>query len=160
MLRADYARTAHPSTASGSCCSSFVSGNSSTRAAGAGVLFLVWKIADIVFLRVLFGAELSPGVRAGAGLALPHAGRGVLLAEEVVIGENSMIFHGVTIAPERPGWGAPRLADNVLIAPGACVLGPIEIGSGAHIGPNVVVVRDVAAGAIVFNPGGRVISGD
>jgi serine acetyltransferase len=160
MLRADYARTANQSTAQRLVLFVFRFGQFQHARGRRGVLFLVWKIADLVFLRVLFGAELSPGVRAGAGLALPHAGRGVLLAEEVVIGENSMIFHGVTIAPERPGWGAPRLADNILIAPGACVLGPIEIGSGAHIGPNVVVVRDVAPGAIVFNPGGRVISGD
>jgi serine acetyltransferase len=145
MLRADYARTGNRSTAQ-------------------RVVLFIFRFGQYQHARgrhgVLFGAELPPSVRVGPGLALPHCGRGVVIDAQVEIGENSMIFHGVTIAAERVGDGAPRLADNVMVSPGACIVGSIDVGSGARIGPNAVVVCDVAPRSLVFSVGCRVITAD
>lgn len=160
ILRADYARTGNRSAAQRVVMLIFRFGQYQHARGRHGVLFQLWRVADLLLLRLLFGAELPPSARVGPGLALPHCGRGVVLDAAVEIGENSMIFHGVTIAAERVGDGAPRLADNVMVSPGACIVGSIDVGSGARIGPNAVVVRDVAPRSIVFSTGCRVITDD
>ena len=43
----------------------------------------------------------------------------------------------------------PTLGDNVIVGSGAQILGPIMVGSGARIGANSVVLKNVAAGATV-----------
>lgn len=122
-----------------------------------GPMRILWKLADQFVLRVLIGAELPPTVRCGPGLALPHAGRGVVVHPASVIGDNSMLFHRVTLA--ATSHGAPCLQDNVLVGTGAVVLGPVVIGSGAVIGANAVVTHDIPAGATAAGVPARVISG-
>jgi serine O-acetyltransferase len=48
----------------------------------------------------------------------------------------------------------PTVGDNVTIGSGAKLLGPVNVGHGAKIGANTVVVEDVPAQAtVVGNPG-------
>jgi serine O-acetyltransferase len=109
---------------------------------GAAILRLVWRFADRLYLRTLLGTELPPRFRCGPGLALPHAGRGVVVHENA-IGAHSMIFHRLTIGTHG-GPGAPRIGHDVLIGTGAVIVGGIRVGDYAEIGANAVVSRDVA----------------
>jgi serine O-acetyltransferase len=124
---------------------------------GARALRPLVLIADRLYLRTLLGTELPTTLRCGAGLALPHAGRGVVIHENASIGENSMVFHRVTIG-RHGGPGAPQLADNVTVGTGAVVLGAITIGSHASVGANSVVTRDVEPWTSVGGVPARVIN--
>jgi serine O-acetyltransferase len=57
----------------------------------------------------------------------------------------------------QKGKRHPTLADGVVVGAGAKVLGPIDIGAGARIGSNAVVVRNVPAGMTVVGVPGRLI---
>lgn len=85
------------------------------------------------------------------GLILPHP-LGVVINPLASIGSNCVIYQGVTIG-SRKGPAAPSIGDRVVVWPGAVVLGDIVIGSDAQIGPNAVVINDVAPGVtVVGNP--------
>ena len=144
-LRADLARTANKGYAPKITLAIFRLGQY-----GGRNWRWLWLLGDRIYLRLLIGAELPPAITCGAGLALPHGGRGLVIHPDVSIGGNSMIFHRVTLAATAAG--APQLADNVTIGTGACVLGPVKVGSGAKIGANAVVVSDVPDGASVAAP--------
>jgi serine O-acetyltransferase len=108
----------------------------------ARVLRPWWRLADVFYLRTLLHAELPPRFSCGPGLALPHAGRGVVIHENTSLGENSMVFHRVTVGAAE--GEAPSIGANVAIGTGACLLGPIVVGDHVRIGANAVVVKDVA----------------
>lgn len=110
-------------------------------------LRLIWAVLDRVYLRCIIGAEIPSSVVCGPGLALPHAGRGLIVHPLTVIGSNCMIFHRVTLAADRTG--APRIGNDVLIGAGACVIGAVRLGDGCRVGANCVVVKDVPPGAAV-----------
>jgi len=97
----------------------------------------------------LNGCEIAWEADIGKGLRLDHP-VGVVIGPHVVIGDWGALMQGVTLGDNR---GSPRLGDHVTIAPGAVVMGAIEIGSEATIGANAVVTKSVPAGAVVFgNP--------
>ena len=74
---------------------------------------------------------------------------GVVIGETAEIGENVLLYHGVTLGGTGKDKGKrhPTLGDNVIIGAGAKVLGPIYIGSNSKIGANSVVLKDVPEGA-------------
>jgi serine O-acetyltransferase len=73
-----------------------------------------------------------------------------------VIGNRVTLYQGVTLGGTgfQRGKRHPTLGDNVTVGSGAKLLGPIDVGSGAKVGANTVVVEDVPPGAtVVGNPG-------
>ncbi len=102
------------------------------------------------FWSVMAATDIPLTVQLGGGLLLPHP-VGVVIHPSAVIGTNCLLFQNVTIG-YRPG-GYPVLEDGVDVGAGAVILGGVRIGSGARIGANAVVLRDVPAGAVaVGNP--------
>ncbi len=100
--------------------------------------------------RFLTGIEIHPGAVIGRRLFIDH-GMGVVVGETAEIGDDVLIYHGVTLGglSGQPGKRHPTIGSNVAIGAGAQVLGPIVVHDGARIGANAVVVRDVPAGATV-----------
>ncbi len=74
---------------------------------------------------------------------------GVVIGETAEIGENVVLYHGVTLGGTGKDIGKrhPTIEDNVVIGAGAKVLGPITVREGAKIGANSVVVKEVPKGA-------------
>ncbi len=74
---------------------------------------------------------------------------GVVIGETAEIGDNVLLYHGVTLGGTGKDKGKrhPTVGDNVIIGSGAKVLGAIFIGSNAKIGANSVVLKDVPEGA-------------
>ena len=112
-------------------------------------------------IRVHWGIEIPRATEVGPGLYIGHSGC-VVVAPEARIGRNVTLSHDVTIGVAGHGSdrGAPTIGDDVYVAPGARITGPIHIGRRARIGPNAVVFRDVPPGAKVVAPEARVILPD
>ena len=70
---------------------------------------------------------------------------GVVIGETAVVGDDVLLFHGVTLGGRsmRHGKRHPTLGDGVTVGAGAKILGPVSIGSGVQIGANAVVITDV-----------------
>ena len=100
--------------------------------------------------RFLSGIEIHPGARIGKRLFIDH-GMGVVIGETAEIGDDCVIYHGVTLSgvSTKKVKRHPTIGDRVLIGAGAKLLGPIEIGDGARIGANAVVTSSAPAGAVL-----------
>lgn len=110
--------------------------------------------------RWLFGVEIHPQVEVGRRLFIDH-GMGIVFGGTTVIGDDVSVYQGVTlggITQTDKGKRHPTVGNGVVIGAGAKVLGPIEVGEGARIGSNAVVVKDVPAGATVVGVPGHEVS--
>ena len=98
------------------------------------------------FSRMLTGIEIHPGAKIGKGFFIDH-GMGVVIGETCEIGDNVLLYQGVTLGGTGKGTGKrhPTIGNNVMIGSGAKVLGPVVIGDNAKIGAGSVVVKDVPA---------------
>ena len=108
----------------------------------------------------LFGIEISPQVRIGGGLFLPHTVGTVLGAER--IGRNVTILQGVTLGTAEPDMGftvalRPVIGDHVVIGAGAKVIGRVTVGDYAKVGANAVVLQDVPPYALAVGVPARII---
>jgi serine O-acetyltransferase len=112
------------------------------------LFFLARLVAEVS--RFLTGIEIHPGATIGKRLVIDH-GMGVVIGETAVIGDDCIIFHGVTLGGLKfdPIRRHPTVGNRVLIGAGAKVLGPIILGDDARIGANSVVIKDVEAKSIV-----------
>src|ERR1700733_1830069 len=106
---------------------------------------VAWSILDLVYTRLLIGAELPPQIRCGPRLTLLHAGRGVILHPDVRLGADARIYHRVTIGVRGEGL-PPVLGDRVYVGSGAAILGPLTGGDGARVRAGAVVTKDVPPG--------------
>ena len=105
--------------------------------------------------RAVTGVEIHPAAVIGNEFFIDH-GAGVVIGETAVIGDRVTLYQGVTLGGTgfQRGKRHPTLGDNVTVGSGAKLLGPIDVGDGAKIGANTVVVEDVPPGAtVVGNPG-------
>ena len=93
--------------------------------------------------RFLTGIEIHPGAKIGKGFFIDH-GMGVVIGETTEIGDNCLVYQGVTLGGTGKDKGKrhPTLGNNVMVGAGARVLGPIKIGNNVK----------VAAGAVVLEP--------
>ncbi len=93
------------------------------------------------------GIEIHPGATIGKRLFIDH-GFGVVIGETAIVGDDVLIYHGVTLGGVSTSSGKrhPTIGDGVMIGCGAKILGDIVIGDNAKIGANAVVLCDVASG--------------
>ncbi|MCU7958823.1 MAG: serine O-acetyltransferase [gamma proteobacterium symbiont of Bathyaustriella thionipta] len=108
--------------------------------------------------RLVTGIEIHPGAVIGRRFFIDH-GMGVVIGETAVIGDDCTLYHGVTLGGTswKKGKRHPTLGDNVVVGAGAKVLGPLNIGQGARIGSNAVVVKDVPEQTTVVGVPGRLV---
>jgi serine O-acetyltransferase len=112
-------------------------------------------LETLIFL--LYNSVVPSEAEIGEGSELGYRGIGVVIHERARIGQRVMIGPNVTIGGRSGHAEVPVIEDDVYIATGAKVLGPIRVGKGAVIGANAVVIRDVPAGAVVAGVPARVI---
>ncbi len=90
------------------------------------------------------GIEIHPGAKIGKGLFIDH-GMGVVIGETAVIGDNCLLYQGVTLGGTGKDKGKrhPTLKNNVLVGAGAKVLGPFTVGNNVKIAANAVVLNAI-----------------
>lgn len=100
--------------------------------------------------RSITGIEIHPGAVIGRRFFVDH-GMGVVIGETTEIGDDVMLYQGVTLGGQSLAKGKrhPTLGDRVTIGAGAKVLGAITIGSDSAVGANAVVVRDAPENSIL-----------
>tara|TARA_B100000927_G_scaffold286539_1_gene278176 strand:+ start:446 stop:1186 length:741 start_codon:yes stop_codon:yes gene_type:complete len=108
--------------------------------------------------RSLTGIEIHPGAKIGKKVFIDH-GMGVVIGETAEIGDNCLLYQGVTLGGTGKSHGKrhPTLKRNVVIGAGAKVLGSITIGANTRIGAGSVVVRSVESNSTVVGVPGRVV---
>ena len=106
------------------------------------------------WLRFLTGIEIHPGAKIGRRLVIDH-GMGVVIGETAVIGNDVLIYHGVTLGGKEftRTKRHPTIGNNVMIGAESIVLGNITVGDNAMIGAGSVVTKDVPPNSVVI--GGR-----
>ena len=104
------------------------------------------------------GIEIHPGATIGRRVVIDH-GHGIVIGETAEIGNDVMIYQGVTLGGTGKDKGKrhPTIKDNVMIGAGAKVLGPITIGEGAKVAAGAVVVKDVDPLCTVIGVPGEVV---
>ncbi|MCX5709780.1 MAG: serine O-acetyltransferase [Candidatus Omnitrophica bacterium] len=111
--------------------------------------------------RFFTGIEIHPGAVIGKRLFIDH-GMGVVIGETAVIGNNVLLYQGVTLGGTgiEKGKRHPTIGNNVVIGTGAQVLGNITIGDNSYVGANAVVIKDVPANSTVVGVPGRITKQD
>ena len=107
--------------------------------------------------RFITGVEIHPGARIGRRFFIDH-GMGVVIGETAEISDDVLIYQGVVLGGTslEKRKRHPTIESNVVIGAAAILLGPINVGEGARIGANSVVVKSVPAGATVVGVPGRI----
>lgn len=100
-----------------------------------------------------FGVEIHPAARIGRRFIIDH-GMGVVIGETAVIGDDCMLFQGVTLGGtgKERGKRHPTLGNNVMVGVNAVVLGNIVLEDDVKVGGGAVVVTNVAKGCTVVGP--------
>src|SRR6478672_1692552 len=121
----------------------------------AGIPLLPRFISQIG--RFLTGIEIHPGATIGRRFFIDH-GAGVVIGETSEIGDDVLIYQGVTLGGtgKEKGKRHPTLGNYVVVGTGAKVLGSITIGENAKIGAGSVVLRDVPSNSTVVGIPGRI----
>ena len=109
--------------------------------------------------RFCTGIEIHPGAKIGEGFFIDH-GMGVVIGETAEIGENVVLYQGVTLGgtSRQKVKRHPTLGNNVVVGVGAKLIGDITIGENSKIGAGSVVVTSVPANATVVGVPGRVVA--
>jgi len=106
------------------------------------------------------GVEIHPGAVVGRRFFIDH-GMGVVIGETAVVGDDAMLYHGVTLGGRSSNTGKrhPTVEDGVTIGAGARILGPVVIGARSQVGANAVVVKDVPPDSVAVGIPARVRRG-
>ena len=104
------------------------------------------------------GIEIHPGATIGRRLVIDH-GHGVVIGETAEIGDDVLIYQGVTLGGTGKDVGKrhPTLGNNVLVGAGAKVLGPFKIADNSKIAANAVVLEEVPENSTAVGIPARVV---
>jgi serine O-acetyltransferase len=117
--------------------------------------------------RGLTGIEIHPGAHIGRRVFIDH-GMGVVIGETVVVGDDAIIYQGVTLGTGSAGRSGtksrdkkrhPTLGKDVVVGSGANILGDIFIGDHSRIASGSIVLEDIPAHSVVAGIPAKVISG-
>ena len=124
-----------------------------------GFVFLARAISQ--HSRHVTGIEIHPGATLGRRLVIDH-GMGVVIGETAEVGDDCLIYHGVTLGGTGKDIGKrhPTIGNNVLIGAGAKVLGPIKVGNNCRIAANSVVLKELPENCTAVGIPARIVKKD
>lgn len=104
------------------------------------------------------GIEIHPGAKIGKRCFIDH-GMAVVIGETTEIGDDVTIYQGVTLGGtgKEKGKRHPTIGNRVVVASGAKVLGPFNVGDDSKIGAGAVVLKEVPSGCTVVGIPGAIV---
>jgi len=102
------------------------------------------------FARFMTGIEIHPGATIGRRFFVDH-GMGVVIGETAEIGDDVLMYHGVTLGGRTLTQVKrhPTLGSDIIVGAGATIIGPVTIGSHSLIGAQAVVVADAPENSVL-----------
>lgn len=124
-----------------------------------GLFFLARYVSQRALKKT--GIEIHPGATIGRRLVIDH-GTGVVIGETTEIGDDVLIYQGVTLGGTGKDVGKrhPTIGNNVMISAGAKVLGPFKIGDNSRVAAGAVVLEEVPPNSTVVGVPARVVRQD
>ena len=121
-------------------------------------LFVIARLTSH-FGRWLTGIEIHPGAKIGRRFFIDH-GMGVVIGETSEIGDDVLIYQGVTLGGtgHEKGKRHPTISSHVVVGSGAKILGNITLGEWVRVGAGSVVVRSVPDHSTVVGIPGRIVA--
>lgn len=121
----------------------------------------VYLLVYYLYLRK-YGSFIGHTAKFSTRPCFPHGFHGVFIAGGAQIGENSVIFHQVTIGsnpiPFSRTTGVPTIGNNCYIGAGAVIIGSVKIGDNCRIGANCTVASDIPDNSVVVSSHPRVVT--
>jgi serine O-acetyltransferase len=115
------------------------------------------------WVKIITNIEIHPAAVIGDNCFIDH-GSGVVIGETAVIGNDVVIYQGVTLGgvSTKDEKRHPTLGNNIVVGAGAKILGNISIGDYVQVGANSVVLKDVPSRSTVVGIPGRIakLNGD
>ena len=112
--------------------------------------------------RFLTGIEIHPGAVIGRRVFIDH-GMGVVIGETAEVGDDCTIYQAVTLGGTSLYRGEkrhPTLGKGVVVGAGAKILGGFEVGDGAKVGSNAVVIKPIPKGATAVGNPARILDSE
>ena len=124
-----------------------------------GFEFLARHVRYRIFYK--YGIHISSGSQLGNNIVFPHP-QGIIIGNGAIVGDDCIIYHQVTLGKKRGALDETRdypiIGNNVVIFPGAKIIGGVEVGNNAIIAPNSVVISNVEADTVYAGIPARKIS--
>jgi len=128
---------------------------------GKTVLLPFFVLTRFIYgrMQMRYGLNIPYSMSIGPGLLIGHYG-GVVVNQDVKIGKNCNLNHGVTLGVAYGGKspGCPVIGDNVFLGAGCKVFGGIRLGDDVAVGANCVVTKSVPDFSVVGGVPGKIIS--
>lgn len=120
-------------------------------------LMVVYRLA-YWSVRNFYGIELFHTTNVGRRFHIAHQSA-IVIHPFATIGDDCIVRQGVTVgtAMNRYIDEVPTLGNRVDVGLGAAIIGRVRVGDDVRIGPNVVVMTDIPAGATVVAQAARII---
>lgn len=120
-----------------------------------------WRLAARMvsqFAKFLTGVEIHPAARIGTGVVIDH-GEGVVIGETAEVGNNVLIYQGVTLGGTGKDKGKrhPTVCDNLMISAGGQSAGSIHRRQGRQNRRRLHRAERSAANATRRGRAGRVV---
>ena len=93
---------------------------------------------------MITGIEIHPAAKIGKNLFIDH-GLGVVIGETSIIGNNVLIYHGVTLGGTslKKGKRHPTIGNNVIISSHSFICSLVNIEDDVFIGHGVKTINDI-----------------
>jgi serine O-acetyltransferase len=110
------------------------------------------------YAKFFSGIEIHPGATIGRRLVIDH-GVGVVIGETAEIGDDVLIYHGVTLGGKslNPGKRHPTVGNRVILGAGAKLIGNITIGDDCRVGANAVVTKSMPNGTVAVGVNAKLV---
>ena len=111
-----------------------------------------------LFIRIVFAVTISYTSVIGKGACFPHWAQGVILHDDVKIGNRCPIPPSASIGGRSDSEEAPFIEDGAFVGAGAAILGgPVTIDGGSSVRVNAVVLKDVPSYSVAVGVPAKII---